>query len=92
VSSSSPIPPLPFYYDFDTGDAGMNAYLFAEDLKRMEKLHVWVKQGAKPIRVPATARHMVLHKLPPQPHDAAAAAAASATTATNTQQQPTGTL
>ena len=67
-ASTEPIPPLPFYFDYSTGasggsgsgstDWGMNAYLFLEDLRRMEKLHQWVIQGSKPIRERGTDRHM----------------------------------
>jgi hypothetical protein len=57
-STDTPIPPMPFYYDYSTGDYNytLNWFLFWEDLKRMEKLHEWVQAGSKPIQV--IGRHM----------------------------------
>lgn len=57
-STKTPIPPLPFYFDYDTGQSSMNWKLFFEDVKRMERLHEWSQQGAHPIRV--RGRHMQL--------------------------------
>lgn len=67
LSSSTPIPPLPFYYDYDAhGSCGLNCYLWLEDLRRMERLHRWVSGGARPLPLPPDARHM---RLPPTDHD-----------------------
>ena len=61
LSSSTPIPPLPFYYDYDAqGSCGLNCYLWLEDLRRMERLHGWVSGGARPLPLPPDARHMRL--------------------------------
>lgn len=55
-SSSAPIPPIPYYHDYNANEYGMNWYLFWEDLKRMERLNDWVRGGSKPITI--VGRHM----------------------------------
>jgi hypothetical protein len=80
-SSSTPIPPLPFYFDYDTRvSLSLNAFLCWEDLCRNESMHRWVSQGAQPIRI--VGRHMLF--VPPPNPDASAATGVAG----GAQQQP----
>jgi len=77
-SSRTPIPPLPFYFDYAAGggaDLGLNASLFWDDLRRNESLHQWVQQGSRPIR--AVGKHMFVPPAQTAKEQVEAAAAAA---------------